>query len=199
MIRSVLFNQEQVKWIVSNYGPYGRKELTKKFNTVFGTNISLTQMISFVKNNRINSGRTGHFPKGNVPWCTGTKGLCKPNSGSFAKGHIPHNHQPVGTERINGDGYQDVKIADPSVWRAKHILLWEEANGPLPKGHNVRFIDGDKNNICLSNLIEVSDSEHIFMNINELSKQPPELRESVIALSRLQSKTATLEKGLKND
>lgn len=31
-------------------------------------------------------GNTHGFKKGCVPWCAGTKGLCKPNSGSFKKG-----------------------------------------------------------------------------------------------------------------
>lgn len=36
----------------------------------------------------MNTGRT-HFKKGQIPWNKGTKGLIKPNSGSFKKGKRP--------------------------------------------------------------------------------------------------------------
>lgn len=38
----------------------------------------------------LNTGRT-HFKKGQTAWNKGTKGICKPNSGSFQKGHISWN------------------------------------------------------------------------------------------------------------
>ncbi len=59
---------------------------------------------------------------------------------------------PLGTEKVQNDGYIRVKVAEPSVWVFKHRLLWEEANGPIPEGHMVTFIDGDKSNFHLENL-----------------------------------------------
>lgn len=38
-----------------------------------------------------NTGRT-HLKKGLIPWCAGTKGLVKPNSGNFKKGSIPASY-----------------------------------------------------------------------------------------------------------
>ncbi len=31
----------------------------------------------------------------------------------FAKGNVPPNHRPVGSERISKDGYIEVKVAEP--------------------------------------------------------------------------------------
>ncbi|MEN6487843.1 MAG: HNH endonuclease [Smithella sp.] len=63
----------------------------------------------------------------------------------FKKGNKPANWVPIGTERTNRDGYVEVKIADGRLnknWKAKHIFIWETANGPVPKGHVVIFGDG---------------------------------------------------------
>ena len=59
--------------------------------------------------------------------------------------------QPVGSLRINADGYLQRKINDDKPyykrWRAEHLIVWEAAHGPLPKGHAVIFRDGDKMNV----------------------------------------------------
>jgi len=191
---SKLFSPAEIAWIKSNYPSFSRKTLTIEFNEHFNREIKETQMIAFLKNNKIKSGRTGHFVKGQESWNAGTKGLIKPNSGSFKKGDKPHNWQPVGSERINSDGYHDVKIAEPNVWKAKHVILWEEHNGPVPPDHNVRFIDNDRNNVTLENLVLASKIEHLYMTKNKLSQHPEELRESVVLVSRIQAKTTKLSK-----
>lgn len=69
----------------------------------------------------------------------------------FKHGHTPANHRPVGSERTLA-GYVYIKTAEPNVWKMKHRVLWEHHHGKLEPGQIVKFIDGDKNNITLSNL-----------------------------------------------
>ena len=192
--RSKLFNDEQIKFIEENYGPKSRKELLNALNEKFDLSIKLSQLVSFVKNRKIKSGRTGHFKKGVPSWSSGTRGILKANSASFKKGHVPHNWVPVGSERINSAGYHEKKIAEPNYWVGKHILLWQGINGAIPDNHNVRFKDGDKNNIRIENLILVNKSEHQYMTLNKLNEQPKEVQDTVILLSRDQAKTIKLEK-----
>ena len=45
----------------------------------------------------------------------------------------------------------------------KHRLIWEEANGVMPPGHNVTFKDGDRTNISLKNLMLVSKAQNAVM------------------------------------
>lgn len=66
---------------------------------------------------------------------------------------------PIGKETV-WNNYVFVKVAKPDVWRAKHLLIWEAAHGPVPDGHLVMFADGDPRNFCLDNLILVSRSMH---------------------------------------
>jgi len=55
--------------------------------------------ISLLQKGQHRSPRT-EFKKGHISWCKGTKGLVKPNKGSFKKGHKP----PEGKEHPNWKG-----------------------------------------------------------------------------------------------
>lgn len=116
----------------------------------------------------------GCFEKGNVPWNLGTHynagGRCaetqfKPNHRS---GRALALYQPIGTERVSKDGYLQRKINDDMPlqgrWRGVHILQWEAINGPLPKGHALVFIDGDKKNCNPNNLELVTRAELMRRN-----------------------------------
>ena len=77
---------------------------------------------------------------------------------------MPWNYKPVGTERVNADGYVEVKIADPKTWKGKHLIVWEKAHGPVPKGHVIIFADENQMNVTLKNLLMVSRRELAVMN-----------------------------------
>ena len=57
----------------------------------------------------------------------------------FRKGNIPANHKPIGYERINVDGYVEVKVAEPNKFRLKHRIVWEEKFRDYSTGYNVQF------------------------------------------------------------
>lgn len=99
-----------------------------------------------------NHGGRAHLIKpGSVP---PNKGLRRPGwspgrmaETQFAKGSKPHTWVPVGSLRINGDGYLDRKVNDlPGNtcvrWHPVHRLVWEAANGPVPDGQVVVFKKG---------------------------------------------------------
>jgi hypothetical protein len=73
-------------------------------------------------------------------------------------------NRPIGSERIESDGYAKIKIAHPNIWRHKHLAIWEATNGRIPKGHVILFADGDKTNFKLKNLLLVSRRELAVMN-----------------------------------
>lgn len=65
----------------------------------------------------------------------------------------------IGEEMIRG-GYVYVKVAtdlsEMRNWRPKGVIEWERANGrPLPDGHKVMFLDGDRTNFDPENLVAV--------------------------------------------
>jgi hypothetical protein len=130
---------------------------------------------------------TGHqptqFKKGMTPWNKGKKGTGGWEPTQFKKGKMPWNYKPVGTERINTDGYVEIKIADPKTWKGKHIIIWEEANGPVPKGHVLIFADGNQQNVTVENLLLVSRRELAVMNKRGLISGDSELTKTGVVIA----------------
>ena len=66
-----------------------------------------------------------------------------------------YNAMPLGSERDSGH-YMYVKTDTGhngyGNWKQKHRLVWESANGPIPKDHMIIFVDRDYHNCELSNL-----------------------------------------------
>ena len=124
----------------------------------------------------------GRFKKGHVPSNKGKKMpaeiYAKCSATMFKKGDMPHTYRPVGSERVNVDGYVEVKVADPNKWKLKHRVIWEEAHGPIPKGHNVQFRDGNGQNLSLDNLYLISRADQM-RNENHMSRYPQEVREVI--------------------
>ena len=155
-------------------------------NLIFKVPLTKEQLKSFISNNKFNTGRTGYFPKGHIPYNKGKRG---PEYGylptCFKKGHTPAKQKPVGSTRINVDGYTEIKIAEPKKWRLLHQVVWEQANGPIPKGHAVIFGDGDKQNVKLNNLILVTRSELAVLNKFHLLGKSVELTRTGVLVADL--------------
>jgi hypothetical protein len=139
-----------------------------------------------VHQNKWKSGRTGCFEKGSKPWNTGTKGVCKPNSGNFKKGQISWNKKPVGYERIcSKDGYVLIKTAEPNVFELKHRVIWEKENGPVPMNQVLAFKNQDKTDCRLDNLILMSRTDMVRYNQSYQKLANPENNESCLLMAKV--------------
>jgi len=186
---SKLFPLEIIKFIRENAPGRYNKELTELVNKTFKTNYKVNQIEHFKVNNKISSGLTGQFEKGHIPANKGKKMSAsqyeKCSKTMFKKGHIPHNYRPIGSERADTkDGYISVKIADPNEWKLKHILIYEQHHGPVPEGHKVVFLDKNRRNFNIENLVLVSDAEMVRLNQNHRISEYPEITKMGIALER---------------
>lgn len=127
-------------------------------------------------------GRAYQFPKGHVP---SNKGLRRPGwfagrmrETQFKKGQFPVNRDPdfyvLGALRVSTDGYVEMRTSfdhGGKGWTPLHRILWEDEHGPIPKGHVLRFKDGEKLNVCLENLELITLAENCLRNsIHRLPK-----------------------------
>ena len=74
----------------------------------------------------------------------------------FKKGNVPHNWRPVGSERVNVDGYIEIKVSGPKKWMMKHRYVWQQHYGEIPKGSMVIFKDGNRLNTDIDNLMLIT-------------------------------------------
>jgi len=98
-------------------------------------------------------GKNTRFEPGHTSWNKGKKFNAGGRSleTQFKSGAMPHNHKPIGSYRINGDGYLDLKVSNAKGanhvrWHPVHRLIWERAYGPVPKGSLIVFKPGMKTN-----------------------------------------------------
>lgn len=176
------------QFILDNYKGRYNQELADLFNQKFNTNITSRMIKSYKANNKLNSGLTGKFRKGQTPHNKGKKMpkevYEKVKHTMFAKGNVPPNHRPVGSERISKDGYIEVKVAEPNKWRLKQRVVYEEAKGKIPEGCTIIFLDGNKRNFNIDNLRCITRSELLYLNCNGLNNSN-EITETGILMARL--------------
>lgn len=196
-----LFTPEQVEFLRTYYKGRSVAELTDVFNGRFGAGMTRMQIRTAVKNRGFTSGRTGWFPAGNVPWNQGTRGmgLTGANKRSFKKGSVPANRKPVGSERIDTDGYIYIKVEEPDPYtgfptryKLKHVHVWEQENGPVPDGMCLMFKNGIQLDCEPENLALVSRAELLRLNQLGYKDAPEDLKPSLLLLAAVETKTFKL-------
>lgn len=194
------YNAGHIEYIASNILGRSFKELTDMFNKQFGMDLKVSTMVSLSDRHGLHNGRDTlfnkgweptQFKKGHVPFNKGKKGLGGWEPTQFKKGSKPANWVPIGSERINGDGYVDIKVEDGKLqknWKGKHILTWEAANGPVPKGNVVIFGDRNRRNFEPDNLILISRKQLVRLNQHNLIKGDAELTRTGVIIADIYNK-----------
>lgn len=164
-------------------------EITDAINKKFEIKLSINQVRAFLKSHKITTGRTERFEKGNIPFNKGLKGVGGWEPTQLKKGHVPMNHKEVGTESIRynhkrGQMYIYVKVAEPNKWRMKHVLIWEQCNGPVPSGKVIIFLDRNQLNTDISNLTLIDRSINAILNQKGLRYENQEATKAAIGLAQ---------------
>lgn len=133
------------------------------------------------------SGKANRFKKGNRPWNDGLagKGIFKPNVGSFKKGNMPHTTRPVGSQRLDKEGYIIEKQED-GRWIRLQVKEWEKHYGKIPPKHYLRLKVKDKTCTDINQMFVVSFKENI--ELNSINRYPSELRKIIITLAKFKKK-----------
>lgn len=160
---------------------------TKAFLAHFGYRVSETE-----------GARRNRFVKGQEPANKGKRieefmsveGIERSSQTRFKKGNKPHNTREIGSECIHADGYVYIKV-DEGKPVLKHRHVWEQANGPIPDGHNIAFRDGNHENCELSNLYLISREDAARRIV---SRETPEARQL-----RVSKATETRNKTIRRD
>lgn len=181
-----------------------RRELHGEFQKTFDRfDVSLPNFKALCKRNGWFTGRNGRFVKGQTSITKGMKMPYNPNSAvtRFKKGHQPHNTKYLGHERIGSDGYVWISIEGKNPYTGcdrhyvqKHRRAWEQANGPIPDGHCLKCIDGDKTNCDPANWACIPRA--LLPRLNgrfgrDFDAAPIELRPMILATAKLEHASRT--------
>ncbi len=173
------YTDEQVAWLKDNQAGISRKELTERFNKRFKVSCSSSQISALCRRHGLRSGvNSGQLKKGDEPWNLGKTGYMGANVTSFKKGHKGNNTRPVGSERTcSKDGYVLVKTKEPRKWERKHLVEWRKHYGNLPQGYCLRFLDNDRTNCHISNLVCFSLFFHSY-SLEKIYKKTKDKRDN---------------------
>lgn len=187
--QSMAWPPDKVRKLRKLYPDHTNEEIAKRLGTTKSAVDGAAFQLRLLKDPewKREVAKKGQFKKGHIPKNKGKRWdeyLSKEKQESvrktcFKKGQMPKNHKPVGYERKTRDGYWEVKVAEPNVFKAKHRILWEQHHGPIPKGVNIVFIDGNPDNITISNLRMESLMDKFNRCCSIHTTLPPEIRKLV--------------------
>jgi hypothetical protein len=164
--RQIPYSHEELAWIEERR-EWSRPMLHSVFVMLFDRpDVSVEALKALCTRKGWMTGRTGCFAKGSTPANKGKP--CPPGQGGRhpnaqrtqfkpggRTGEAARKYQPIGAERFSKEGYRERKIHDglplQSRWRSVHLIEWEAVNGPIPEGHFLKCLDGDRQNTDPSN------------------------------------------------
>lgn len=222
-----LLTDEMMQYLKDNIAGSTHQEITDRINTRFGTNFTKEQIANLAVRKGIKNGmwqRRSVFPehirKFMAENCKGNRAremvvLLKDTFGTDytekqisayyrkhgLKSGVASRYVPIGTLIFRKDSWYYEKVADgpdPNKnWKAKHVMVWEEANGPVPEGHMVIFLDGNRRNYQLENLALCPYDVGLEMNHNNLRFDNAQLTETgmLIAKVNLQARRRQKKRG----
>ena len=183
-----IWSEEEKEYLRQITPGHHYREIIELMNNKFEYQFNYQQIKGAISRYKLNTGFNGQFKKGNIPYNKGTKGLTGANRNSFKKGHIPLNYRPVGSERVNVDGYTEIKVADPNKWKLKHRVIWEQHYGPITKENKIIFLDNNKTNLNIENLAMVTNTQLLIMNGNKLIKKDADLTRVGVNIAKIYEK-----------
>lgn len=133
-------NGNQLQFIAGCFQDYSVPGLTRAFNKIFPDDqASISQMLDFVGTNKAQLEHLkSNIKVRNIKSTSGRR----INSSHFKSGNRAANEKPIGAEVFRKkSNCLMVKVAGidqrtgaNGYWRPKHLLVWTENNGPIPKG-----------------------------------------------------------------
>lgn len=154
-------------------------------------------------------GEPSRFRRGAVPVNKGKRspGLAIGRMGDtqFKKGsrtgRANENWKPVGTVVLRSDGYLWRKINDDlpfyKRWKEVHRIVWETANGPVPKGYCVAF-KGERPSVAEEVTLDRLELINLADNARRnamWTNYPPEVCELIVKRGALNRRIRRLERG----
>ena len=157
------YTPEMIDWLRANSAGVPYDKLATKFNRRFGLSKTPRQIQSACHDHNA-------------------------HNGVYLINHPCHkcHWRPVGSTRIDKDGYIRIKTKEPCHWKLAHIHEWEKHHGKFNRHKDViMFVDGDRTNWRIENLRKVP--RRILGPINQwcllYKERTPEMFDAAVLLA----------------
>lgn len=209
------WDDEKRAWFASFVPGHTETEISAEHERLYGTPLTRGQIKSAKGSFGVKSGTVGgRFEKGHEP---ANKGKTWEELGisedvqkrmrktCFKKGEVRDRPdgwiKPIGYERVNKDGYIEVKVRDSAIdgiqpkvpgqfncnYRMKHHIVYEQTHGPIPDGCNVVFANNDKSDFRPENLVAVPRSLWAVIVRRHMEYHDAESLQACMAIAKLKS------------
>lgn len=160
-------------------------EIAALVNEKYNLQVTPKQIRAWKQRNAISSGVDACFKPGQQAW---NKGISFHSGGRshetwFKTGQAPVNWKPVGSERLNVDGYLEIKTEEPRKWELKHRVVYREHFGEIPKGHALVFNNRDRTDCRPENLMLVTRGQLAVLNKRGLLQGDAELNKTAVLIA----------------
>ena len=209
----IQYTEAELAWI-EQHRELPRREAHAQFVALFDRGDVVLDNFKALCNRRgWKTGRTGRMEKGNVP---ANKGVpCPPGKGGkhpnairtqfvrgTRRGRANENYKPIGTERVTVDGYVERKVHDglplQSRWKGVHRINWEAVNGPVPDGHFLKCLDGNRANTDAANWKALPRAAQPFLTAHrghDYEAAAPEVRPLILAVAEVKAASRKAGRG----
>lgn len=201
----VTWTDDMVDFLRENYPYYPNKELVAMIEEKFGVAVT-EEKVKSAKSN-FNLGHKvypnkGRFYKGAIPWNKGKtmseETRKKLERTWFKKGNVAVNTKPLGSTRINTDGYKVIKLAKSGQWKLYSRYMYEKYhNVELKDDEAIIFADRNKENFDKDNLVKVNRKELLYLNKGGLIFEDKDLTKSGVVISKMEIAIDARRKDLK--
>lgn len=205
--RQIPYSAEELDFIRS-VSKWDRSEAHAAFCQKFRRDdVSLANFNALCKRKGWLTGRSGCFGRGHEPHNKGKPFPVAANHPNcrrtqFKRGNEPHNTHYLGHERVSKDGYVEISVAEtnphtgyPRRYVLKHVWQWEQTNGPIPEGHCLKCLDGNKLNTDPANwecipraLLPRLAGGNRYRRVLAFDEAPAELKPTILVVAKLQHK-----------
>lgn len=158
-----ILNDEQSDYLKSILPNRLNKDLADIINDKYGLNLSAQQIKTWKRARKLKS---------------------TPDGGR----HL--TRKPIGSEIIGKHGYVMIKVLDGKTdnYVMKQRYVWEQHYGKIPDTHVIKFLDGNRLNCNVDNLLLVDRGELARGNMGSSWTKNKEINESVYNLEKLKTK-----------
>lgn len=191
----IKWTDEMIEYVRGIYPHYTNKEIAEMLKEEYGITVRPANLKNLHHKYKFDDKlvNVGCFKNGHYTWNKGKtmseETRKKLEHTWFKKGNVPANTRPIGSTRLDKDGYLVKKVKKTGRWSLYQRYVYEQAHGvKLDKNDVVLFADGNISNFDVDNLVRVTREELLYLNQEGLISSDKDITKAGVGIAKLIAK-----------